>query len=149
MYIYVDSWNYGWVCEIFSLPCFHFGPRLLVIGLQPHNPIHEGTQPWMQGQIPHIPKSDPIWEAIQDGWWWRVISIQVEDAMPQFIQMALSASNSIHKAINEQELLANWHPYQQNHHLKAVLAICPVQGELASSWALPFRILGWPRQTMD
>ena len=41
------------------------------------------------------------------GWWWHVISSQVEDAIPNlasFVQMALNASNSIHKATNELEV---------------------------------------------
>ena len=68
--------------------------------------VHHGCKD-PNGQLPHIPKSDPIWEAIHDGWWWHVISSQVEDAIPKlasFVQMALNASNSIHKAINELEV---------------------------------------------
>ncbi|CAJ1458350.1 unnamed protein product [Effrenium voratum] len=52
-------------------------------------------------------KSDPAWQAIEQGWCWVVLAASIEEAIPQlpnFIQMAANSSNSISKAINELEV---------------------------------------------
>ena len=111
----------------FVIPCFHFAFRLLIIGMQPRGCKDPN------GQLPHIPKSDPIWEAIHDGWSWHVISSQVEDATPNlasFVQMALNASNSIHKAINELEVACQAATiFQQTQSLDQAM-ITTSQGDL-------------------
>ncbi len=101
--------------------------------------IHHGCKD-PNGELPHIPKSDPIWEAIEEGWWWHVISSQVEDAipkLPQFIQMALNASNSIHKAINELEVACQAATiFEQTKSLQEALSIIS-QGDLQCRTSLP------------
>lgn len=59
------------------------------------------------GQPFDLPKTDPCWQAITNGWEWTTISSEVEDAIPTFcgwVQMALNSSNSIGRAQTELEL---------------------------------------------
>ena len=59
------------------------------------------------GQPLEVSKKDPAWTLIQEGWSWKVIHHQVEQAIPTlaaFVQLAMNASNSIGKPINEVEV---------------------------------------------
>ena len=59
------------------------------------------------GQPLGVSRKDPAWRLIQEGWSWKVIHHQVEQAIPTlaaFVQLAMNASNSIGKPINEVEV---------------------------------------------
>lgn len=62
-----------------------------------------------------VPKSDPCWDLITQGWSWLVISHEVEAALPSlpaFLALANNSTNSISAASNELEcamMLAHYH----------------------------------------
>ena len=60
----------------------------------------------LEGYHCSIAKSDPAWNAIEEGWSWVVLVACIEEASPQlrdFIQMAADSTNDMSKAINELE----------------------------------------------
>ncbi|CAE7726975.1 bglB [Symbiodinium sp. CCMP2592] len=65
---------------------------------------HGTTDP--SGKAISVPKTDPVWSAIQTGWRWHVVASSVEEAMPslpQFFQVGANSGNAIGRATSELE----------------------------------------------
>ena len=77
--------------------------------------LQHGCPPPDNGPPLDVPKSDPCWDLITQGWSWLVISHEVEAALPSlpaFLAMANNSTNSISAASNELEcamMLAHYH----------------------------------------
>eukprot|EP00435_Cladocopium_sp_Y103_P017099 s4693_g4.t1 len=70
--------------------------------------IQHGCTP-ESGQAIEVPRDDPAWDLIQNGWQWLIFSHLVEKQwpmLPSLLQGALNSANAISKAPNELELAA-------------------------------------------
>ena len=121
--------------------------------------LQHGCPPPDNGPPLDVPKSDPCWDLITQGWSWLVISHEVEAALPSlpaFLAMANNSTNSISAASNELEcamMLAHYHkcgiPMKdaidrvKAGGIQKLLAPC---GQLCPEvcWWLPFPIVGIP-----
>ena len=53
-----------------------------------------------------MPRTDPVWDAIEAGWKWHVVASSMEEAMPslpQFFQVGANSGNAIGRATSELE----------------------------------------------
>ena len=69
------------------------------------------------GAQPDVPKNDPCWKCITEGWGWVVLSSEIEDhvpAFPSWLQMAMNSSNSIGRPQTELELATTMATFFQN-----------------------------------
>ena len=67
----------------------------------------EVGMPSPDGHQADLPKSNPCWSCIQEGWRWVVIHSDMEESMPtlaSWIQMGCNSSNSIGRPQSELEL---------------------------------------------
>jgi hypothetical protein len=70
--------------------------------------IQHGCTP-ESGPAIEVPRDDPAWDLIQNGWQWLIFSHLVEKQWPMLPSMpqgALNSANAISKAANELELAA-------------------------------------------
>jgi hypothetical protein len=69
------------------------------------------------GTQPDVPKNDPCWKRITEGWSWVVLSSEIEDhipAFPSWLQMAMNSSNSIGRPQTELGLATTMATFFQN-----------------------------------
>ena len=94
----------------------------------------EGLQPFTSEALQASFKDEQFSKALKQGWWWKVVQHQVEDALPwigQLLQGSLNTGNSIGQSPTEVELAMGiaFH-YKNSNSMEQAIEMCKASTSL-------------------